>query len=259
LAATPYFRQIKHGIDFMPEKFTLPRHRHFRPYATVVLSGRFIENGYIGRVCTAPGDVIIHPSLDCHENEMFTNSIRIIRLEWHDSYGAGGLFQIEDADAIARAAEKDVTLATALLREELSKRKKITPNRKDDWPDLLAANLRQNVSLELTAWAESHGLALETVSRGFAQAYGVPPKVFRAELRTRNAWVRITRTRDPLSAIAADTGFADQSHMTHWIRSMTGQPPTHWRSTALQPRAGFGAADPGLHTRATPAFSAGVL
>jgi AraC-like DNA-binding protein len=229
LAKTPYFRQIKHGIDFLPDRFTLPRHRHVHSYATVVLAGGFAENGYIGRICTAPGDVIIHPSLDCHENAMFSSGICIIRLDWHDSYGPGGLFQIDAVDAIARAAEKDVTLATLLLREELCKRRVITPNQSNDWPDLLAAHLRQNPSLELTAWAASHGLAPETVSRGFAQAYGVAPKVFRAELRTRNAWLRITRTRDPLSAIAADTGFSDQSHMTHWIRGMTGAAPSHWR------------------------------
>jgi AraC-like DNA-binding protein len=230
LAPTSYFRQIKHGIDFMPGKFALPRHRHVRAYATVVLAGRFVENGYIGRICAGPGDVILHPSLDCHENEMFTDGIRIIRLEWHDSYGTPGLYRIDDMEAIARAAEKDVALATSLLREELGKRRIVTPNRKNDWPDLLAANLRHNASLELTAWAESNGLAPETVSRGFAQAYGVPPKVFRAELRTRNAWLRITRTGDPLSAIAADTGFSDQSHMTHWIQAMTGASPSHWRS-----------------------------
>jgi AraC-like DNA-binding protein len=229
LATTPKFRQIKHGIEFMPEKFALPRHRHVRPYATVVLAGRFLENGYIGRICAAPGDVILHPSLDCHENEMFTNGIRIIRLEWQDFYNTPGLYRIDDMDAIARAAEKDVTLATMLLREELGKRRTVTPNRKNDWPDVLAANLRDKVSIELTEWAASHGLAPETVSRGFAQAYGVAPKVFRAELRTRNAWLRITRTGDPLSAIAADTGFSDQSHMTRWIQAVTGATPSCWR------------------------------
>lgn len=230
MAPTSYFRQIRYGIDFMPEKFILPRHRHVRPYATVVLAGRFIENGYIGRICGGPGDVILHPSLDCHENEMLTNGIRIIRLEWHDSYDTPGLYRIGDMDSIARAAEKDVTFATSLLREELAKRRIVTPNRKNDWPDILAATLRHNVSLELTAWAESNGLAPETVSRGFAQAYGVPPKVFRAELRTRNAWLRITRTGDPLSSIAADTGFSDQSHMTRWIQGMTGASPSRWRA-----------------------------
>jgi AraC-like DNA-binding protein len=235
LTTRPNFRQIKHGIDFLPATLALPRHRHVRPYATVVLGGRFVENGYVGRIYAAPGDVIIHPSLDCHENEMFTNGVQIIRLDWQDSYGTPGLYRIDDMDTIARAAERDVTLATSLLREELGKRNIVTPNQKNDWPDLLAAHLRQNVSLELTAWADSNGLAAETVSRGFAHAYGVSPKVFRAELRTRNAWLRITRSSDPLSAIAADTGFSDQSHMTHWIQSMTGRPPTYWRPGTAKP------------------------
>lgn len=214
----------------MPDKFVLPRHRHIRPYATIALAGQFLETGYTGRIHARSGDVIVHPSLDCHANKMVSDGIRIIRLNWHDSYGAPGLYRIDDPDAIACAAEKDVAHATLLLRESLRVGKLPTPNRKNDWPDLLASQLRENVSIELTAWAESHGLAPETVSRGFTQAYGVAANVFRAELRTRNAWLRITRTCDELSAIAAETGFSDQSHMTRWIGSITGHPPTYWRA-----------------------------
>lgn len=214
----------------MPDRFALPRHRHIRPYATIALAGQFLETGYIGRIRATCGDVMIHPSFDCHANIMLSDSIHIIRLDWHDSYGTPGLYRIDDPDAIAGAAEKDVTHATCLLREALRTRKTITPNRKNDWPDLLASHLRENASLELTTWAESHGLAPETVSRGFVQAYGVTPKLFRAELRTRNAWLRIARTCDGLSAIAAETGFSDQSHMNRWIQSVTGHPPTYWRS-----------------------------
>ena len=230
MSATPYFRQTTPGIEFMPDKFTLPRHRHIRPYATIALAGEFLETGYMGRIRATCGDVMIHPPLDCHANTMLSESIRILRLDWQDSYGTPGLYRIDDPDEIARAAEKDVTHATRLLREALHTRKTVTPNRKNDWPDLLASQLRENVSLELTAWAESHGLAPETVSRGFSHAYGVTPKLFRAELRTRNAWLRIARTRDGLSAISAETGFSDQSHMTRWIQSVTGHPPTYWRS-----------------------------
>jgi len=41
-----------------------------RAYATVVLAGRFEESGYIGRVCASAGDVLVHPALDCHANQM---------------------------------------------------------------------------------------------------------------------------------------------------------------------------------------------
>ena len=77
-----------------------------------------------------------------------------------------------------------------------------------------------------------NGLARETVSRGFAAAYGATPSVLRAELRARFAWLRITRGSDGLCNIAADTGFADQAHMTRWIHRITGAPPAAWRRTA---------------------------
>jgi AraC-like DNA-binding protein len=83
--------------------------------------------------------------------------------------------------------------------------------------------------MEIGVWAELNDLARETVSRGFAAAYGIAPSVLRAELRARSAWLRITRGSDTLCRIAADTDFADQAHMTRWIRRITGAPPTAWR------------------------------
>ena len=49
------------------------------------------------------------------------------------------------------------------------------------------------------ACLETNGMNRETVSRGFAAAYGIPPQVFRAELRTRAAWPRSTRAVRSLS------------------------------------------------------------
>jgi AraC-like DNA-binding protein len=104
-----------------------------------------------------------------------------------------------------------------------------SPGQRNDWPDLLLTELARNASTEIGAWAEVNGLARETVSRGFATAYGITPSVLRAELRARAAWLRITRGSDCLCRIAADTGFADQAHMTRWIHRITGAPPAVWR------------------------------
>jgi len=132
-------------------------------------------------------------------------------------------------DTLARLAEKDVVEATQLLESLLRDGQPPTPGQRNDWPDLLAADLARDATIEVGAWADAQGLARETVSRGFAAAYGTAPIVFRAELRTRAAWLRITRGADRLSTIAADTGFADQAHMTRWIQRLTGASPTSWR------------------------------
>jgi AraC-like DNA-binding protein len=223
------FRCITPGIETLRCNFSLPRHRHLRAYATVVLVGSFEESGYNGRIHATAGDVLIHPALDCHGNQLVSAGVKLIRLSWPDATGIGGLYHLEDVDELARVAEKDVMEATHLLERAL--REKCLPARgqKNDWPDLLLADLAKRASTEIGVWAEVNGLARETVSRGFAAAYGIAPSVLRAELRARSAWLRITRSSERLCRIAAETGFADQAHMTRWIHRITGAPPAGWR------------------------------
>ena len=227
-----FFRRITPGIETLPCSFSLPRHRHLRPYATVVLAGSFEESGYSGRIRATAGDVLIHPALDCHANEMLSAGVKLIRLDWSDTSGIGGLYRLDDVDELARAAEKDVIEATHLLVRALQRNSLPSPGQRNDWPDLLLANLAKSPATEIGEWAEVNGLARETVSRGFGAAYGITPSVLRAESRARIAWLRITRGSERLCKIAADTGFSDQAHMTRWIRRITGYPPVFWRRKA---------------------------
>lgn len=229
------FRHIDPGIETLAFNFSLPRHRHLRAYATVVLAGCFEESGYNGRVRATAGDVLIHPALDCHGNQMVLAGVKLIRLHWRDDDGVGGLYRLDNLDELARAAENDVLQAAFLLQHGLRQKCIPSPGQQNDWPDLLLTALARNLSLEIGVWAEQHGLARETVSRGFAAAYGAVPSLLRAELRTRSAWLRITRTSDCLCTIAAETGFADQAHMTRWVHRITGVTPALWRrSTCFQ-------------------------
>lgn len=223
------FRRITPGIETLPSSFSLPRHRHLHAYATVVLAGCFVESGYNGRIQATAGDVLIHPALDCHGNQMVSAGVKLIRLEWPDETGVGGLYHLDDVDLIARSAEKDLREATHLLECALRGRCRRSPGQRDDWPDLLLTDLANDCSRQIGEWAQTNGLARETVSRGFTLAYGVAPSVLRAELRAKRAWLRITRGSDCLSRIAADVGFADQAHMTRWVHRITGAPPAVWR------------------------------
>lgn len=195
----------------------------------MVLAGTFEESGYVGRIRATAGDVLIHPTLDCHANHTVAAGVKLIRLEWAEVEIAGGLYRLNEVDDVARTAEKDLREAALLLKYALAKACGSTPGRSNDWPDLLAADLARNASMPIGDWAEVNGLARETVSRGFASAYGIRPSTFRAELRARSAWLRVTRGSEGLCTIAAETGFADQAHMTRWIHRITGAPPGFWR------------------------------
>src|SRR5215469_13272308 len=116
------FRTIKPGIETVGSQLTLPRHRHLRAYATVVLAGSFEESGYNGRIRASAGDVLIHPTLDCHGNHFVSAGLKLIRLEWLDESGFGGLYRVDNIDEIARAAEKDVIRAAYLLKSTLAEK-----------------------------------------------------------------------------------------------------------------------------------------
>jgi AraC-like DNA-binding protein len=223
------FRSTRPGIEYLPGRFSLPRHRHFHPYVSIVLSGSFDESGYIGRIRAIPGDVLIHPVMDCHANQMVSSGVRLLRLDWPVDAGQAGYYRLDEVELLARSAERDPAEASALLRSLLQGAIRPAALVANDWPDELAVALRTNRGLMLGEWARSRGMAAETISRGFKAAYGVSPATFRAERRARRAWLLATRSDEKLSTIATTTGFADQAHMTRWVHRVTGAPPSKWR------------------------------
>ncbi len=188
----------------------------------------------MGRVLATAGDVLVHPILDCHANRIVSSGVKLIRLQSFDSTEIGGLYRLDEVDTLARIAERDVVEAGLMLQHYLQQKRAMSPGIQNDWPDALARDLAQNTLIGIGNWAEANGLARETVSRGFAVAYGIPPKVFRAELRARAAWLRVIRRSEQLCVIAAETGFADQAHMTRWITRITGDSPASWRRNFQQ-------------------------
>jgi AraC-like DNA-binding protein len=144
------------------------------------------------------------------------------------SFGAGA---VVDPDAVARAAERDLAEAEALLRETM----RPLDAALDDWPDLLAASLRRDPATALDLWAEAAGLAPATVSRGFRQAFGTSPRRYRAEQRALKAAAALVTRADSLAALAADLGFVDQAHMTRAVSVLTGLAPGRLRSSRYNP------------------------
>jgi len=207
------------------------------PYASVVLHGGYDQAGYLGRVRLEPGDVLLQPVLDRHESiPCGPGRIQILRLDCGDVAGLGGLHRPAGLDDIIRTAERDPHEAGGLLAERIGK---AAPReaRVRDWEDLLARDLREGAG-GIVRWAEAHGLARETVARGFRRAYGAAPRTFALELRARSAWLQVVGGATPLAAIAADCGYADQPHMTRAIVALTGLPPAAWRARRRRDAAG---------------------
>jgi AraC-like DNA-binding protein len=221
-----HFRAVCFGVEtLLPGQAVRARHRHGAGYATVVLGGSFVEAGFAGRSIVLPGEVLLHAALDCHANLPLTRRrIQILRLPWPND-GPEGHFRIEDPDELVRLSEHDPHEAARVLATVLGE----LPAQQLHWTEVLAAALAQGSPLTLNRWAEVRGLRPEDVSRGFGRDFGVSPKRFRLEARTRRAWQAVLRGERTLTRIAHDHEFADLAHMSRSIRAFTGHAPTRWR------------------------------
>jgi AraC-like DNA-binding protein len=206
----------------------LRRHVHAEAYAALVLSGGYEEAGDHGRFQVNAGNVVFHDRFEAHLDRFSEEGAVVLNLRLAVDPSTPGIARVADPDFVVRVAERSYRDAVDLL---LSSATSWTPQH-SDWPDELAATLMQNPSLKLSQWGEENGLAPWTVSRGFAQVFGVSPEAFRARTRARHALKSIQDTQQPLAIIAAELGFADQPHMTRSVKQLTGVGPQAWRSAA---------------------------
>jgi AraC-like DNA-binding protein len=234
------FTRIVNGRQTWHANASVPRHRHEHAYAAIVLAGSYEESGSGGRHRVGPADVLLHGAFDAHLDRIGGGGAVILNLALPGAAVRGtGAGRIRDPDVLVRLAAADPEAAQFELFAQFSDAAR-TPR---DWPDLLAADLLDDPALRLGAWARSHGLATETLSRGFRRLYGVTPAAFRAEVRARRAFEGITRSDIPLAALAAGSGHADQSHMTRAVKALTGASPRHWRRRSSGFKTTGGSAD----------------
>ena len=218
-----------HGLHRYDPGAPMPRHRHAEAYMAIVVEGGYLEAGDSGRIEARPGDVLIHGAYDAHQDSFFRRGAAVLNLPL-ETNARSGFGRIGDVDAIIRLAERDAWQASIEARNALECQSAPLT----DWPDLLAAALRDDPDLSISSWADAMGLAAASVSRGFARAYGVSPKRFRFEVRVRSAARSLPTWGGSLAALAAELGFADQAHMSRSIAAMTGRAPTHLRAKSVQ-------------------------
>jgi AraC-like DNA-binding protein len=114
--------------------------------------------------------------------------------------------------------------ATARIRRALA----------DGVREVLAANPERS----LPDLADALAVSPHHLSRVFCAATGHTISRHRMRLRTRTALERLTGGERDLARLAADLGFADQSHLCRVVRSETGRVPSalrHALATATRP------------------------
>jgi len=207
----------------------LPRHRHAQGYIALVIGGDYEEAGDQGRLVARAGTVVVHGDWTAHRDRFGVRGAQVINLPMVADLEAGAGF-VADPDEAARLAERDPVAAATYVRANFR------PGAvgRDDWPDLLADALNADPDIALAHWADHMRLDPASVSRGFARAYGVSPKRFRLEVRTRRALAAVSTWSGSLADLAADQGFSDQAHLARSVVALTGMPPVCFRAKSVQ-------------------------
>ena len=208
----------------------MARHRHAEGYVALVLTGGYVEAGDRGRIRVGAGHAVIHGAYESHQDAFSGTGARVLNLPLIGPGPEAATGVVDDPDAVARLAGRDPRGAAALLRDTF----RPSSTRLNDWPDLLAAALAEGPDRSLADWADGLGLAPESLSRGFRRAYGTSPKRYRLELRTLRAVRLLPGWHGSIAALAAETGFADQSHLTHAVTALTGSTPNRLRVKSVQ-------------------------
>ena len=92
--------------------------------------------------------------------------------------------------------------------------------------DHIAANLGQKITNQ--ALAQVANLSPSHFARAFKDSQGVAPHRYILECRVKRT-KDLLATELPLSEIAVEVGFSDQSHLTRWFRELVGVTPGSYR------------------------------
>jgi AraC-like DNA-binding protein len=85
--------------------------------------------------------------------------------------------------------------------------------------------IRARPELRLVQLARLMGTSMYRLSRMFKAATGCTVSRYRIQVRTQDAIDRLEQGESDLARLAAETGFADQAHMTRTLRSETELTP----------------------------------
>jgi AraC family transcriptional regulator len=90
--------------------------------------------------------------------------------------------------------------------------------------DYIVAHLDEHI--ETSALAAIDGRSPFHFTRVFSRSVGMTPYRYVVHLRLQRALELMRERRHSLAEIAAATGFADQSHLSRWVRRVHGVSPT---------------------------------
>jgi AraC family transcriptional regulator len=200
----------------------LPTHRHREAYAALVIDGSYVESSIDGSVECVPGSLVIHPAFHAHGDRFGGAGARVVNVvldvtDWGDTARALCVADLREARRVLQRHPD--RLADVL---EIATSVPFLPHL--CWHGEFLAALRDSDE-PIGQICARVGVSAAHASRDLLRRYGMSPQALRRESRWRKA-MRLLATQETLADIAAECGFADQSHLARTFRAVTGHPPS---------------------------------
>ena len=238
----------------------LPSHAHRAGYVSLMLAGDYRETAGLTQFGYQPFTCVYHPPDMEHRDEIGPAGVTLLTLEFKPELFAGTdfaavnlrpiidlsgsrpaweLMELYRHIAAQQASPLDlesraVALAFSIVRTAARVPRDLRSLRRAC--EYVHAHLGENLTLAQVACAA--GVHPVYLGQAFRREFGETLGTYLNRLRVRAAAERLAHSDLPLSAIALDFGFYDQSHFTRIFRQLTGATPGVFRADYGAPGSG---------------------
>jgi AraC family transcriptional regulator len=215
-------------------------HRHPRSYATIVLSGAYVEvREAVPEICRS-GHIVVHEAAEEHADR-FASDTRCLNVELPCEGVLPGSRIVLDGplgvavqNVVAAFYGRTWELPEAVKSLQLALLRRAPPQSECDAPRWLHRAIDEfpwAQPIPMREAAASAGVHETHFSRTFRRYFGMTANAYRARARVQHASRLLLMTTSSIACIALSAGFSDQSHLTRTFSQMLGLAPAEYRRT----------------------------
>jgi AraC family transcriptional regulator len=233
-----------------PGRYRIARHAHDLPFISLLLNGRYRE-----RVGATVSEIhgraaVVHPAGEKHQDEFDAQGATIFSVDAPPDWFEAAAVQKRSVNtgphvnaAVVRVAlemerggdgapwfvEAAILHLVGSLELERNHRKRKTS---PDWVKRIADYLQDNYAkkMSLAELARIAGVHPVHMARHFHKTYASTIGDYVRAVRVDRALADLLHSERSVADIAAEHGFADQSHLSRLVRAHTGHTPGEWRN-----------------------------
>ena len=235
----------------------LPSHYHENNYLCFVTRGIYSEDFDGNSIHCTAGDMIIHPPAYKHSNIFLAGGVTCLNIELSNEWVERYRLALKTINDLYKVQNPEVALLSSRINREISSRDNFSALAIEGLVIQIFAEIERERNKSFTkspAWLKKveeilndtpasqsvtlRMLASETgmhpvyLSRAFKQHKNKTIGEYFRGLKIKKALDLLINTRLPVSHIAHDCGFSDQSHFTRIFRKYTGTSPGAFRKSA---------------------------